>query len=106
MDGKENWIIHLSSKDSYFYHISSLSEWEKPILKNIFEYDIIITIMQSKRSMLWLGKNWKTPAKPVNVEYNTEIRKKYVIVDGYNVIFAWPVHVMVHRMDEFVSKKK
>ncbi len=31
----------------------------------------------------------KTPAKPVNTEYNTEIRKKYVIVDGYNVIFAW-----------------
>mgnify|MGYP006974622555 CR=1 FL=1 len=24
----------------------------------------------------------KTPAKPVNAEYNTEIRKKYVIVDG------------------------
>ena len=31
----------------------------------------------------------KAPAKPVNTEYNTEIRKKYVIVDGYNVIFAW-----------------
>jgi len=31
----------------------------------------------------------KTPAKPENAEYNTEIRKKYVIVDGYNVIFAW-----------------
>ncbi len=30
-----------------------------------------------------------TPKKPVSVEYNTEIRKKYVIVDGYNVIFAW-----------------
>ena len=31
----------------------------------------------------------KTPSKPVNAEYNTEIRKKYVIVDGYNIIFAW-----------------
>lgn len=31
----------------------------------------------------------KAPAKPLNAEYNTEIRKKYVIVDGYNVIFAW-----------------
>ncbi len=30
-----------------------------------------------------------TPKKPISVEYNTEIRKKYVIVDGYNVIFAW-----------------
>ncbi len=30
-----------------------------------------------------------TPKKPVAPEYNTEIRKKYVIVDGYNVIFAW-----------------
>ncbi len=30
-----------------------------------------------------------TPKKPVSAEYNTEIRKKYVIVDGYNVIFAW-----------------
>lgn len=30
-----------------------------------------------------------TPAKPVNAEYNPVIRKKYVIVDGYNVIFAW-----------------
>ncbi len=39
----------------------------------------------------------KTPAKPVNTEYNTEIRKKYVIVDGYNVIFAW---------DEFKSIAK
>ena len=24
----------------------------------------------------------------------------------YNILFAWPVHVMVHRMDEFVTKKK
>ncbi len=31
----------------------------------------------------------KTPAKPVQTEYNPVIRKKYVIVDGYNVIFAW-----------------
>lgn len=31
----------------------------------------------------------KNPAKPVTPEYNTEKRKKYVIVDGYNVIFAW-----------------
>ncbi len=31
----------------------------------------------------------KTPAKPVNTEYNAEIRKKYVIIDGYNIIFAW-----------------
>lgn len=31
----------------------------------------------------------KTPSKPDNVEYNTEVRKKYVIIDGYNVIFAW-----------------
>lgn len=31
----------------------------------------------------------KTPAKPVNAEYNIVERKKYVIVDGYNVIFAW-----------------
>lgn len=30
-----------------------------------------------------------TPAKPVSSEYNPVIRKKYVIVDGYNVIFAW-----------------
>ncbi len=30
-----------------------------------------------------------TPAKPVNAEYNPVVRKKYVIVDGYNVIFAW-----------------
>lgn len=32
----------------------------------------------------------KTPAKPVSSsEYNPVIRKKYIIVDGYNVIFAW-----------------
>ncbi len=31
----------------------------------------------------------KTPAKPVEPEFNTARRKKYVIVDGYNVIFAW-----------------
>ena len=31
----------------------------------------------------------KTPAKPVSSEYNPVVRKKYVIVDGYNVIFAW-----------------
>ncbi len=31
----------------------------------------------------------KIPAKPATTEYNTDIRKKYVIVDGYNVIFAW-----------------
>ena len=31
----------------------------------------------------------KTPQKPVTTEYNTVQRKKYVIVDGYNVIFAW-----------------
>lgn len=30
-----------------------------------------------------------TPIRPVEVNFNTEIRKKYVIVDGYNVIFAW-----------------
>ena len=30
-----------------------------------------------------------TPAKPVSGEYNPIVRKKYVIVDGYNVIFAW-----------------
>lgn len=30
-----------------------------------------------------------TPIRPVEVNYNSEIRKKYVIVDGYNVIFAW-----------------
>ena len=29
------------------------------------------------------------PIRPVEVNFNTEIRKKYVIVDGYNVIFAW-----------------
>ena len=31
----------------------------------------------------------KTPAKPVKAEYNPVVRKKYIIVDGYNVIFAW-----------------
>ena len=31
----------------------------------------------------------KTPQKPVTVEYNHVQRKKYIIVDGYNVIFAW-----------------
>lgn len=31
----------------------------------------------------------KTPAKPVDYEYNGGVRKKYVIVDGYNVIFSW-----------------
>ena len=31
----------------------------------------------------------KTPQKPVNPEYNVTPRKKYVIIDGYNVIFAW-----------------
>ena len=31
----------------------------------------------------------KTPSKPVSSEYNPVVRKKYVIVDGYNVIFAW-----------------
>lgn len=30
-----------------------------------------------------------TPKKPVQSEYNPVQRKKYVIVDGYNVIFAW-----------------
>ena len=30
-----------------------------------------------------------TPKKPVQAEYNPVQRKKYVIVDGYNVIFAW-----------------
>lgn len=31
----------------------------------------------------------KTPAKPVVYEYKGEARKKYIVVDGYNVIFAW-----------------
>lgn len=31
----------------------------------------------------------KTPARPVSTEYNPVVRKQYVIVDGYNVIFAW-----------------
>lgn len=31
----------------------------------------------------------KTPKKPVETQYNIVERKKYVIVDGYNVIFAW-----------------
>ncbi len=31
----------------------------------------------------------KTPKKPVQPEYNATPRKKYVIIDGYNVIFAW-----------------
>ncbi len=31
----------------------------------------------------------KTPKKPVQAEYNITPRKKYVIIDGYNVIFAW-----------------
>ena len=31
----------------------------------------------------------KTPAKPVSSEYVHTERKKYIIVDGYNVIFAW-----------------
>ena len=31
----------------------------------------------------------KTPQKPVATEYNMTPRKKYVIIDGYNVIFAW-----------------
>lgn len=31
----------------------------------------------------------KTPQKPVTTEYNPVQRKKYIIVDGYNVIFAW-----------------
>lgn len=31
----------------------------------------------------------KTPAKPVKSEYNTTEHKKYIIIDGYNVIFAW-----------------
>ncbi len=31
----------------------------------------------------------KTPQKPVQTEYNVTPRKKYVIIDGYNVIFAW-----------------
>ena len=34
------------------------------------------------------------------------IQMKLLPMLCYNVIFAWPVHVMVHRMDEFVSKKK
>lgn len=31
----------------------------------------------------------KEPAKPVKSEYNPVVKKKYIIVDGYNVIFAW-----------------
>ena len=31
----------------------------------------------------------KAPARPVQPEYNPVVRKKYIIVDGYNVIFAW-----------------
>ena len=34
------------------------------------------------------------------------IQMKLLPMLCYNVIFAWPVHVMVHRMDEYVSKKK
>ena len=30
-----------------------------------------------------------TPKKPLQTEYNPVQRKKYIIVDGYNVIFAW-----------------
>ncbi len=30
-----------------------------------------------------------TPSKPKTAEYNPVERKKYIIVDGYNVIFAW-----------------
>ena len=31
----------------------------------------------------------KAPSKPVSAEYKPVERKKYIIVDGYNVIFAW-----------------
>ncbi len=31
----------------------------------------------------------KSPAKPVSSGYNPVVRQKYIIVDGYNVIFAW-----------------
>ncbi len=31
----------------------------------------------------------QTPSKPKTAEYNPVDRKKYIIVDGYNVIFAW-----------------
>ena len=34
------------------------------------------------------------------------IQMKLLPMLCYNVIFAWPVHVMVHRMDKFVSQKK
>ncbi len=30
-----------------------------------------------------------SPKKPVTTEYKEQDRKKYIIVDGYNVIFAW-----------------
>ena len=34
------------------------------------------------------------------------IQMKLLPMLCYNVIFVWPVHVMVHRMDKFVSQKK
>lgn len=48
----------------------------------------------------------KTPAKPVNTEYNADIRKKYVIVDGYNVIFAWDELKEIARDNLGVARDK
>ena len=34
------------------------------------------------------------------------IQMKLLPMLCYNLIFAWPVHVMVHRMDKYLAKKK
>ncbi|MGN1315680.1 MAG: NYN domain-containing protein [Acutalibacteraceae bacterium] len=48
----------------------------------------------------------KTPAKPVAYEYNGEVRKKHVIVDGYNVIFAWDELKEVAKDNLSIAREK
>ena len=34
------------------------------------------------------------------------IKYKLLLMLCYNIVFAWPVHVLVRRLDEYVSEKK
>lgn len=87
-------------KVSEYMHIESCLEQEKTPYEAVvnqrnFHIDdkeleaIMVREFGEDKHPFYRYSHHKTPAKPVNSEYVHVERNKCVIVDGYNVIFAW-----------------
>ncbi len=85
---------------SEYMHIESCLQQEKTPYETVvnqrnFHIDdkeleaIMIREFGEDKHPYYRYSHHKTPAKPEKSEYNAVQRKKYIIVDGYNVIFAW-----------------